>query len=67
MRVNAEEFVDLPWADAEVGQTVWLRGTHDGRFRAYGPHVVHSVEKRKLRNSRGSVFMHYAEDLLKNA
>lgn len=60
-------FRRLPWRDARPGQTVWLLGARCDKPYAYGPHTVQDLEHRKLRNSRGDVFMHYPEALLVEA
>jgi len=65
---NTHHWRPLSWSEAKKGQPVWLRGTHDGVFRAYGPHIVHDTERRQLESGtperKGQVFTHYAEELL---
>jgi hypothetical protein len=65
---NERSWQGLPWSKATKGEKVWLRGTSNGRFYAYGPHTVHEPAKKQLSTAtpafKGAVFMHYAEDLL---
>ena len=57
-------FHPIKWEEVSNGQEVYLKGTHMGNFRAYGPHWVENVKERKLVNSRDITFLHYPEDLL---
>lgn len=58
-------FVPATWEEVENGDVVYLSGTHNGKFRAYGPHRVVNKYGRSLRNMKDVMFVHYAEDLLK--
>jgi hypothetical protein len=62
--MNKEGFKKVKWKEVVMGQKVFLQGTHLGKFRAYGPHVVVSSEARLLRNKQGRSFMHFSEELL---
>jgi len=63
-----EKWEQILWEDVTPGQKVWLRGTHEGEFKAYGPHEVVSVASRSLLSGtpgrEGNQFVHMAEDLL---
>jgi len=63
-RTEKINFLTIRWDKVSLGQEVFLKGTHLGNFRAYGPHWVEDVKKRKLVNSRDITFLHYSEDLL---
>lgn len=63
-RYDESLFKPVAWNDVEEDREVWLRGTHLGRFRAYGPHWVENKEKKSLRNRANREFLHWAEDLL---
>ena len=58
----------IKWIDTIQGQLVWISGTHNGKFRAYGPHTVVDPTKRLLASGtsvcKGTQFMHYTENLL---
>lgn len=57
-------FESVEWKQVTHGEIVWLRGSHNDRFRAYGPHTVVDREKRTLKGKHGGDFTHYPEDLL---
>lgn len=63
MHRNTNDFIPVPWSDVCNGDTVYLRGSHDGEPAVYGPHCVVSADERKLGNSKGT-FMHYSEALM---
>lgn len=56
-------YKSILWQNVSKGFEVYLAGTHLGKFKAYGPHWVHDVDRRMLINSRGQKFMHYSEEL----
>lgn len=59
-----EKYYPVKWAEVAEGDYVYLKGKHNGEFKAYGPHKVLDVRKKQLCNSKGMTFLHYAEDLL---
>lgn len=59
-----EKYYPVKWAEVAEGDFVYINGKHKGEFKAYGPHKVIDVRKKKLCNSKGMTFLHYAEDLL---
>jgi hypothetical protein len=65
---NEAAWAPISWGEVHAGQKVWLRGTHNGVFRAYGPHIVASTPDRTLASGTPATFqarfMHYADDLL---
>lgn len=63
--LTEDDFVPVKWSEVTDGDVVYLRGTHLGNFRAYGPHRVDLGRSRHLRNTRGVRFTHMPEDLLK--
>jgi len=60
----ASHWEAIPWALAEKGQEVWLRGiSAGGGFRAFGPHRVKNAIKRVL-VSYNNEFINTGETLL---
>jgi len=59
-----EGFRSISWLEVKDGQEVFLRGTHLGIERPYGPHIVENQNRRTLKNKKKRTFMHYPEDLL---
>ena len=59
-----EKFESITWFEVKDGQEVFLMGTHEGVARPYGPYTVESQSRRTLKNKKGNIFMHYAEELL---
>lgn len=57
------KFRSTTWDDVSDGDTVFIRGSHDGSPAAYGPHTVASADERKLTNKKGT-FMHFSESLM---
>ena len=57
-------YTPVLWEQVACGDSVWLRGTHDGCSVVYGPHTVADVSGRKLQGSRGR-FTHWSEDLMR--
>jgi len=57
-------YKEILWCDVNEGDEVFIKGTHLSNFRAYGPHYVHSKEKRQLKNFRNDVFPEPMENLL---
>ena len=63
-RIEVPWYRHVTWDDVRYTDVVWLQGRAFGRAKAYGPYQVLSNVTRELRNQKGNVFMHYAEDLL---
>jgi len=62
---HLENFKRVFWKDTHVGQQVFIEGSYNGKFRAYGFHTVHSKENRELKNPRlGKTFPQPDECLL---
>ena len=57
-------FKNISWDNVCEGQKIFIKGTHIGNFRAYGPHQVKSIDKRTLINSRDVEFPQPEECLL---
>lgn len=57
-------FRRLKWAEAAVGQEVWLWCQRQGKPRVAGPHKVVSVQDFVLANRLGKQFHQPVEDLL---
>jgi len=63
---DKEEFEPVKWKDVRQGYTIYLQGTQQGRFYAYGPHIVVSETEKQLENPRTHArYLHYAEELLR--
>jgi len=72
-KFNIAGFGRLSWAAMKKGDVVWLAGLTTKEApgggviqigKAYGPYQVFEPERRTLRNVKGNIFMHYAEDLI---
>jgi hypothetical protein len=65
---NELHWVRIRWEDTTQDMKIWIKGTTDNKFRAYGPHKVHNIDRRQLRSgtpgAKGVVFRHYPEELL---
>ena len=64
MSENFKGYKEVLWCNVNEGDEVFIKGTHLSNFRAYGPHYVHSKEKRQLKNFRNDVFPEPMENLL---
>lgn len=66
MKTTESAWQPLPWATK--GQKVWLQGSYEGSFQAYGPHTVHDARLRHIASGspycRGRLLRHWGEDLL---
>jgi len=58
------DYKSIKWEDTKVGDVIWLAGTYQGQFKAYGPHIVVDPIRRCLLNSKDIKFLHFPEDLL---
>lgn len=58
-----ELYFDVSWQYVNFLDVVFLRGTHEGKFKPYGPFLVSDKEKRELLNPQGKRFVHMAEEL----
>ena len=56
----------VPWSELKVGAPVYIRGSHEGKPRYYGPHWVRSVERRELMNHEGRAFTQSDECLYRD-
>lgn len=63
-QINIPGYKHILWFSAKDEQKVWLQGTVLGTPKAYGSYRVQNSHKKLLRNKKGNVFMHYAEDLI---
>jgi hypothetical protein len=59
-----DDFKNVLWNNAYEGQIVFIKGTHLGKFRAYGPHRIESVGKRKLFNPSKNVIFPQPDECL---
>lgn len=64
-RYDETKFESIKWKDIKENQVIWLKGTYQGEFKAYGPHTIINPKERLLENSEGEKFLHFPEDLLK--
>jgi|APSaa5957512622_1039677.scaffolds.fasta_scaffold163895_2 hypothetical protein len=63
-KLVGSNFEDIKWDEVFIDEEVFIKGTHIGNFRAYGPHQVKSIEERILINSEGVEFPQPEECLL---
>lgn len=52
------------WTEVAVGDKVWVVGLAEGVPHAYGPHFVHDLAERTLRNGSGRTFYERSDGLL---
>lgn len=66
MLFDPENFTKISWfeigLEVNKSRAFFIKGTQLGVVRFYGPYALHSHHRREMKNIKGNVFMHYAED-----
>jgi len=57
-------YKNITWFEVKNEDEIWLKGTVLKQPKAYGPYRVENAHRKLLRNNKGNIFMHYAEDLI---
>lgn len=64
-KTNQKGFQRVPWSQAIEGRNVYLEGTDNGKFYAYGPHLVIDKDRRILQAANtNNQFTHRPEELM---